>query len=131
MSVLGVILGPVIDLAKGIVDNRARIKQQAKEIDGALQTKKLEQISKADDYAQAFRLAQIQTASWRPGFWTIVLATPVVMCFVPGLAQYVQQGFDALKTSTPVWFQYYLGMAISGAFGYQVADTVYEWWKAP
>jgi hypothetical protein len=131
VSVLGVVLGPVIELVKGVIDNRAKAKERAQEIDGALQTKKLEQISKADDYAQAFRLAQIQTAGWRPSFWTIVLATPVVMCFVPGLAQYVQQGFDALKTSTPVWFQYYLGMAISGAFGYQVVDKVYEWWKAP
>lgn len=131
MNLLNILIGPVAELVKGYAERKHEEKTKAKEIDAALQTKKLEQIDKAADYAQAFRLAQVQTASWRPGFWTIVLATPVIMCFVPGLAPFVQQGFQALDHSTPDWFQYFLGIAVTSAFGYQVADKAYEWWKAP
>lgn len=131
MNILSLVAGPLVDAVKSYVLKKQDIKEKQQEIDGALQTKRLEQISKSDDYAQAFRLAQVQTAGWRPGFWTIVLAAPVILCFVPHGAQYVQAGFEALKVSTPGWFQYFLGMAISSAFGYQVVDKAYEWWKAP
>jgi hypothetical protein len=130
VNILSVVLGPLAGLAKDYLANKARQKQAQLEIDGALQTKKLEQISVAQDYAQAFRLAQVQTAGWRPGFWTIVLAAPVVMCFL-GFDEQVRAGFDALAQSTPDWFQWFLGIAVTSAFGYQVTDKAYEWWKAP
>jgi hypothetical protein len=60
----------------------------------------------------------------------VVLSIPVIMCFVPGLDQYVFRGFESLE-KTPEWFQYFLGVAVTSAFGYQVADKAYEWWKAP
>ena len=131
VNLLGAIFGPLVGLGKSYLEGKQKEKQRQDELTAALQTKQLEQIGVAQDYAQAFRVAQVQTAGWRPGFWTIVLAAPVVMCFVPGGAQYVQEGFEALKQSTPQWFQYFLGMAISSAFGYQVVDKAYEWWKAP
>ncbi len=129
-NILGMILGPVADLAKSYLGDKAKEKQRKDELAAALQTKQLEQIGVAQDYAQAFRLAQVQTASWRPGFWTIVLAAPVIMCFV-GFDEQVRAGFQALEESTPDWFQYFLGIAVTSAFGYQVADKAWEWWKAP
>jgi hypothetical protein len=127
MNVLSILIGPVVEAYKSYQDG----KQKKRELDNALQEKRLEVISKSEDYAQAFRLAQVQNAGWRPGFWTIVLSAPVIMCFVPGLAPYVLQGFQTLDSSTPDWFQYLLGIAVTSAFGYSVADKAYEWWKAP
>jgi hypothetical protein len=127
MNVLSILIGPVVEAYKSYQDG----KQKKRELDNALQEKRLEVISKSEDYAQAFRLAQVQNAGWRPGFWTIVLSVPVIMCFVPGLAPVVEQGFQALDRSTPDWFQYLLGIAVTSAFGYSVADKAYEWWKAP
>lgn len=130
MGIWDIVLGPVVDIVKTYQDNRTKEKQQKAEIDSALQTKKLEQISQSADYAQAFRMAQVQSAGWRPGYWTIVLSLPVVMCFVPSLTPYVSQGFAALAT-TPEWFRYFLGIAVTSAFGYSAVDKAYEWWKAP
>jgi hypothetical protein len=130
MNVLSVLVGPLVDAVKSYVTKKQDLKQKQQEIDGALQTKKLEQISKADDYAQAFRLAQVENAGWRPGYWTVVLSIPVIMCFVPGLDQYVFRGFETLQ-KTPEWFQYFLGVAITSSFGAFAADKAYEWWKAP
>lgn len=131
MNLLSVLVGPLVDAVKSYVSKKQDIKQKQQEIDGALQTKKLEQISKADDYAQAFRLAQVENAGWRPGYWTVVLSVPVIMCFLgPHFAQYVYDGFAALA-KTPEWFQYFLGVSITSSFGAFAIDKAYEWWKAP
>jgi len=125
-----VLLGPIVEAVKGYVDKKQEAKARQQEIDGKLQEKKLEQISQAEDYAQAFRIAQVQNAGWRPGYWTVVLSVPVIMCFVPGLDQYVFRGFEALD-QTPEWFQYFLGVSVTSSFGAFAIDKAYEWWKAP
>jgi hypothetical protein len=130
MNVLSLVFGPIVDAVKGYLGKKQEIKEQQNQIDAALQTKKLEAISTATDYAQAFRIAQVENAGWRPGYWTIVLSIPVVMCFVPGLDEYVAQGFVALA-KTPDWFRYFLGVAVTSSFGAFAADKAYEWWRAP
>jgi len=55
-------------------------------------------------------------SSWKDEYWTIVLSIPAILCFIPGLSEYVAQGFDALK-HTPEWYQYALLVAIAAAFG--------------
>lgn len=130
MNILSVLIGPVFDAFKSYKENKTRLQEQKQRIEGALEEKKLEQISKSTDYAQAFRLAQVQNAGWRPGYWTVVLSIPVIMCFVPGLDQYVFAGFEALA-KTPEWFQYFLGVSVTSSFGAFAVDKAYEWWKAP
>ena len=121
----------MVDAVKDYAVKRQETKSRQAEIDGALQTKKLEQISKADDYAQAFRLAQLEKAGWRPGYWTIILSVPVILCFLgPHGAQIVYSGFEALA-KTPSWFQYFLGVSITSSFGAFAIDKAYDWWKAP
>jgi hypothetical protein len=130
MNVLSIVLGPIAEIAKDYMQGRREAKAQKAQVDQALQEKRLEIISKSEDYAQAFRLAQVQNAGWRPGYWTVTLSIPVVMAFVPKLSPYVLEGFRVLE-QTPDYFQYFLGIAVTSAFGYQVADKAYEWWKAP
>lgn len=56
------------------------------------------------------------TLSWKDEMWTIVLAIPMVMCFIPFLSPYVALGFAAVSTM-PVWYQGALTLAIAAAFG--------------
>lgn len=128
--IVNILVGPIVDAIKGYVERKQDAKKQQQEIDGKLQEKKLEQISQAADYAQAFRIAQVENAGWRPGYWTVVLSVPVIMCFVPGLDGYVFKGFAALA-KTPDWFQYFLGVSITSSFGAFAIDKAYEWWKTP
>lgn len=130
MAWYSILIGPVVDAVKSYVNKKQESKARQQEIDGALQEKRLEGIQKSEDYAQAFRLAQVQNAGWRPGYWTIVLSCPVIMCFVPGLDGYVFKGFAALA-KTPEWFQYFLGVSVTSSFGAFAVDKAYEWWKAP
>jgi len=55
--------------------------------------------------------------SWKDEFFVILLAAPYIMCFIPSLAPYVQEGFTVLKNSTPEWYQYSFLGAIAATFG--------------
>jgi len=62
------------------------------------------------------KMADASSLSWKDEFWTILLAAPLIMCFVPGLADYAKQGFNELNT-IPEWYRYAVGTAIAAAFG--------------
>ena len=73
----------------------------------------------------AWENLSIQNNGWRDEFFTIVLSIPLVMCFIPGGAEYVRQGFDALNASTPDWYQWAVLVAIASSFGYKkIADLM-------
>tara|TARA_R100001163_G_C5058584_1_gene195235 strand:+ start:66 stop:461 length:396 start_codon:yes stop_codon:yes gene_type:complete len=50
-----------------------------------------------------------------------VLLTPAVLSFIPGMTEYVKQGFIALQ-ETPVYYQHLLYIAISASFGIKGAS---------
>lgn len=56
--------------------------------------------------------------SWKDEFWTILLAIPVVMVFIPGLEPFVTQGFQALEV-LPDWYKAAVGVAVGAAFGHK------------
>lgn len=55
--------------------------------------------------------------SWKDEFWTIILAIPVIGCFIPPLTPFIEKGFIVLSTQVPEWYLYSLGVAIAAAFG--------------
>jgi hypothetical protein len=57
-------------------------------------------------------------SSWKDEFWTIILAIPMVGCFIPKLAPHIMKGFEVLQT-TPDWYKAAVGLAIGAAFGYR------------
>ncbi len=56
--------------------------------------------------------------SWKDEFWTIVLAIPMIGCFIPKLAPHIMNGFEVLQ-QTPDWYKAAVGLAIGAAFGYR------------
>ena len=62
--------------------------------------------------------ARNSVSSWKDEFWTLILATPLVMCFIPGLAQYAFEGFERLD-NVPEWYIIAVGVAIASAFGFR------------
>ena len=54
--------------------------------------------------------------SWKDEYWTLVLSIPAILCFIPGLADIVKNGFVVLATC-PVWYQTCLVGAIAASFG--------------
>ena len=63
--------------------------------------------------------ASIANAGWKDEWFTILLSIPMVMCFIPGGATYVEAGFTALRDTTPDWYQYAFLVAVASSFGFK------------
>ena len=62
------------------------------------------------------KMADATNESWKDEFALVVLLTPAILVFIPGMTKYVEHGFSILAT-LPEWYQYLLYIAISASFG--------------
>ena len=60
----------------------------------------------------------IQNQGWKDEYWTIILSIPCILCFFPGMVQYVKAGFEALQ-ACPQWYKWCLLVAVGSSFGYR------------
>lgn len=61
-------------------------------------------------------MADGSTRSWKDEFWTIILAIPLFLAFIPGAVGFIEDGFNVLALM-PQWYGIAIGAAISAAFG--------------
>ena len=111
-SLIKLIGGPIVTAITDSITSwveRKRIRSQAKiEVEHKKATADVDW-----DNAQV----EASKSSWKDEFWTVVLAAPIVLAFIPGTAVYVEYGFNVLRDSTPDWYKAAVGVAISAAFG--------------
>jgi hypothetical protein len=122
MSILTTLVGPIANLAKGYLSNKAEEKQ-------AKHQAKMSIIQNDADWES--KMADASKDSWKDEFWTIVLAIPVFMVGyaiavndVTVIAR-VATGFEALE-KLPEWYQYLLFIAISSSFGIRGASKIMD-----
>ena len=60
--------------------------------------------------------AKAAANSWKDEFWTLILAAPLFLAFIPGMQQYAAQGFQSLE-AMPEYYRYMLGLAVSASYG--------------
>ena len=99
-------LGPVANLAsswlQGKADaNAANAKLKLTEAEAKAKILLSKETSTAD---WERIMAQSTQNSWKDEAVTILVLAPVALCFIPGLEQTVQNGFDRLS-SLPSWYQ--------------------------
>ena len=70
----------------------------------------------AGEVAWEGKMADATVDSWKDEFALVVLLAPAILVFIPGMKEYVKEGFDILAT-LPEWYQYLLYIAISASFG--------------
>ena len=121
-AVIKAVTGPATELLKGWQTR----KQAALESELALAKAKTEAQIKYLDTQQAADIAwenlSIGNSGWKDEFWTLVLAIPAVLCFIPGMDVYVFRGFEALK-NCPDYYNWMLSIAVGSAFGFKkIAD---------
>ena len=120
IPIIGDILGELIGVGRDYLAGKRKLKQA--KVEGALK------INKAKVEAQQQMIADgqkadikwentsLQQSGWKDEYWTIILSIPLILCFIPGLADYISKGFEALE-ATPEWYWYAVGVAIGSAFG--------------
>lgn len=62
--------------------------------------------------------------SWKDEWLTIIFSIPLVMCFIPGMEEIVQNGFARLN-ELPEWYQYTLGVIVAASFGVRSATKFF------
>lgn len=104
------LLGKVPEAAGKYFTRRMEIKAEAasqdREFRAAVHARRMELMKegRAADLTWELESLKAHAAGWKDEFVMILLSIPVGMCFVPGLAKYVKQGFVALSM-TPWWYQ--------------------------
>jgi hypothetical protein len=66
-------------------------------------------------------MARQASTSWKDEYTLLVISIPAILCFLPGGAVYVANGFAALN-QTPVWYQLMFGILFSATVGVR-------WWR--
>ena len=122
MSIFTALIGPVADLGKTFLKNKAEEKQ-------AKHQAKMSVIQNDADWES--KMADASSNSWKDEFWTIVLSIPVFMVGYAiaandvSVIDRVSTGFEALQ-KLPEWYQYLLFIAISSSFGIRGASKLME-----
>ena len=116
------LIGPITNLAKGYLSNKAAEKQAQHE-------RKLEAIKNDADWET--KMAEASGTSWKDEFWTIILAVPIFMVGYAiavddmAVVDRVKESFAALS-ELPEWYQYLLFIAISSSFGIKGVNKIME-----
>ena len=107
--------GVAVDLVKGWAE-RKKIRTMAKI--------ELEHKRVTADIDWDLEQVKASGSSWKDEFWTVLLAIPIILCFIPGMDIYVERGFQILRDSVPLWYTSAVGVAISAAFGTRAFSKV-------
>lgn len=119
MTIIQQFAGPVIEYFDHRNERAHRQRAQENELEDARHQRRMTNISEERSAEVDWNINAQNNSGWKDEWFTIILSIPMIMCFIPGLAVYVQAGFDALR-ETPMWYQSAVGIAISSSFGYQL-----------
>ena len=113
--------GAIVKGVAGYFQNRQQIKaaKQTAELQllAAKTEAKIKMMAEKQQSDIAWEQLQIERSGWKDELWTVIIAIPLVLCFIPGYGQYVKAGFDVLRESTPEWYQGLVFIAVGAAFG--------------
>lgn len=122
-GVLGAV-GNVFGLVGDHLEGKRKEKRIKLESQSRILEAKTAAVIKHADTAQVadidWEIKSIDHSGWKDEFWTIVLATPFILGFIPGMTQYVMDGFLAFGQA-PTWYQNILMIVITAPFGVRVA----------
>lgn len=120
MNFLSSLIGPVANIGKQYLANKAAEKQAKHEA-------KMNIIQNDADWES--KMADASANSWKDEFWTIILAIPIFMVGYAIIADDMsvvdrtKQAFQTLS-ELPEWYQYLLFIAISSSFGIKGASKL-------
>lgn len=119
MEWLKLLVAPVASVVNGIGDRWLK----KKELEEARHIKTLEGVQQAEasEFLADMKRTEDLSTSWKDEYITLVISIPLVLCFIPGATQIVQDGFAALDL-TPDWYQYLVVAVFSVGAGVPLAS---------
>ena len=111
-------LGPIANLAGTWLENKVektKAEGQAKVAEAKARATVAEKVATGEVEWEG-KMAEATDSRWKDEFALVVLLAPAILVFIPGMKDYVKEGFEILNT-LPEWYQYLLFIAISASFG--------------
>jgi hypothetical protein len=68
-------------------------------------------------------MAEASKNSWKDEWLTIVFSVPLILCFIPGAVDHIQEGFIVLST-LPEWYHTVLMIVVSASFGVKGVGSI-------
>ncbi|WP_422023337.1 hypothetical protein [Pyruvatibacter mobilis] len=123
---IGLLIKGAFDIATGWVTSRiekSKVRTEAAvEIEKAKAKAAISQAARSADAEIEWdnTMAEGSLTSWKDEFWTVVLATPLVLSFIPipAIQEAIKTGFLNID-KLPDWYVIAVGLAIGAAFGYR------------
>ena len=112
------LIGPIANLAGTWFQNKlekTKADGEAKVAEAKARASVAEQVAAGKVKGEG-KMADATVDSWKDEFALVVLLLPAILVFIPGMREYVREGFEVLAT-LPDWYQYLLYIAISASFG--------------
>ncbi len=110
------LFSPAVELIKGWQKRKQAKLESDLKIAEAKTLSTVERIKRREIADIRWENTSIDHSGWKDEFWTLIIALPLVMCFIPGLDKYALRGFEVLE-QTPEWYRWAVGIAIGSAFG--------------
>lgn len=107
----GGLVGEIFGTIKDGLENKRKLKNAI-----ALKKQELITTQQTADISWDQLWAKQAETSWKDEFWTIIIAAPFIMAFIPGLAPYARAGFEVVG-GYPETYQWMLAVAVGAAFG--------------
>jgi len=117
------LIGPISSLAGSFLEGQIS-KQKAKASLAQTEAETKAEILKTaatHDSKWELIMAEGTKGSWKDELVTIVILIPVILVFIPGMEEVVQNGFDRLN-ELPDWYQYLVFLVCSAALGIKGLD---------
>jgi len=107
-KIMSFITGAPVEAGVKFFTRRAELKQELKlkKIEGQIadQVAKNEQAGDRAKETHAWELAHIANSGWKDEFVLLVVSSPMIMGFIPGLQEYALAGFGVMD-EMPIWYQ--------------------------
>jgi|TARA_R110000796_G_C14566692_1_gene435374 hypothetical protein len=117
------LLSPIISLGSSYLEGQVT-KQKSKATLAQTEAEaKAEILKTAATHESKWELimAESTKSSWKDELVTIVVLIPVVLVFIPGFEEVVENGFNRLS-ELPDWYQYLVFLVCSAALGIKGLD---------
>jgi hypothetical protein len=123
---LTALIGPIANLAGSWMDGKvaqtkaaATAKVAKANAEAAIMEKKA-----TGEIDWDIEMAKSSSTSWKDEWLTILFSIPLILAFIPGMEDVVQNGFEQLN-KMPEWYQYSLGVIVAASFGVRSATKFF------
>lgn len=97
---------------------KSQEKMKDHELEMAFKQRQIDLVSQGltADMNWEMEFAKQASSTWKDEYTLIVVSIPAVLAFIPSMAKYVEQGFNALA-KTPLWYQVMLCSIFLATYG--------------